>query len=67
MGWGGEGGELPNAGDGDLEKIVRGPTKESNWLIPGRFMVGEIPGAWSGGAVTSDVGCILDFGATEVR
>jgi len=38
-----------------------GPTPESNWLIPGRVMCGEVPGGWDG-AHSSDLARILSSG-----
>ena len=37
----------------------RGPTRESNWLIPGRVMCGEVPGGWDGTDSSSDLDQIL--------
>jgi hypothetical protein len=54
---------LPSLSDPELAEKVRGPTAESNWLIPGRVIVGECPGGWDGNPA-EDVAAIAAAGAT---
>jgi hypothetical protein len=52
---------LPGLRNPSLRAIVSGPTPESNWLIPGKVMVGECPGGWDRDP-TGDVQAILREG-----
>jgi len=37
---------LPNVVDKHFQSVIRGPTKESNWLIPEKVSIGEVPGGY---------------------
>ncbi|GMH52501.1 hypothetical protein TrRE_jg4968 [Triparma retinervis] len=56
--------DLPGFDDPELGKKVRGPTKNSNWLIPGAVMVGSLPGGWYGGGMSEDLTELLQAGVT---
>jgi len=54
---------LPMASNMALSAVVEGPTSESNWIIPGRLLIGEVPGGWDR-APGGDVEKIVAAGVT---
>ena len=58
--------DVPSLDDPELGKKVQGPTKNSNWLIPGKVMVGSLPGGWYGGGMSEDLTKILSAGITTL-
>lgn len=44
----------------------RGPTSESNWLVPGRVITGEVPGGWGSSSKVTEqsVDAIISSGVT---